>query len=83
MGETFPSDFIIKVFGLASDDFEKTVLTLIRKHLPDIREDAIKQRSSKDGKYLALTISVYVNSKEQLDEIYRELTSNPQIIMAL
>lgn len=79
----FPCDFVIKVFGLASDTFEISVLGIIRKHVPDLGETAIKNRHSKDGKYLALSVSVHVNSKEQLDAIYRDLTSNPLVLMAL
>lgn len=79
----FPCDFIIKVFGQASPEFEIAVLSIIRKYIPDLREDAIKNRNSKDGKYLALTISIHVDSREQLDHIYRELTANPLVLMAL
>jgi putative lipoic acid-binding regulatory protein len=80
---TFPCDFVIKVFGLASEEFEVAVITIIRKHVVELREDALRLRPSKDGKYLALTVTVSVESKEQLDNIYRELTSNPHVLMAL
>jgi len=79
----FPCEFIIKVFGVASDEFEATVISIIRNHISDIRAEAFKSRPSKDGKYLALTITADVESKEQLDNIYRDLTSNPLILMAL
>lgn len=80
---TFPCEFVIKVFGLASDEFEASVITLIRNHISDIRAEAFKTRPSKDGKYLALTITVDIETREQLDSIYRDLTSNPLILMAL
>lgn len=79
----FPCDFAIKIFGLANDTFEITALSIIQKHVPTFNETAIKSRHSKDGKYLALTIEVHVASQEQLDAIYRELSANPQILMAL
>lgn len=79
----FPCEFVIKVFGIASDEFEVTVLTIIRHHIKDLREDAIRNRNSKDGKYLALTITVPVDSREQLDAIYRELTSSSRVLMVL
>lgn len=80
---TFPCDFVIKAFGVASDEFEKTVITIIRNHVTDLRENAITTRPSKDGKYLAITINVYIDSREQLDTIYRDLSSNPLVLMAL
>lgn len=79
----FPCEFAIKAFGLASDEFEVTVLTIIRNHVETLREDAIKNRPSKDGKYIALTIMIEAESKEQLDAIYGELSSHPLVLMAL
>lgn len=79
----FPCEFSIKAFGVASDEFEATVITIIRKHIPDLRENALKTRLSKDGKYLAITITLNVESREQLDNIYRDLSSNPLVLMAL
>lgn len=78
----FPCDFTIKVFGLASDDFEPAVLSIVRKHAA-IPDQAIQTRPSEKGKYVALNLIVHVESKEQLDRIYQELTSCPQVIMAL
>lgn len=80
---SFPCDFIIKVFGEASDEFEINVLTIIRKHIQELRENAIRTRYSKDKKYLALTITVYAESQEQLDEVYRELHTCPKVLMTL
>ena len=80
---TFPCEFVIKVFGLASDDFEAAVITLIRQNVSDIREDTFRTRPSKDGKYLAITITIQAESREQLDKIYQDLSANPLILMAL
>jgi len=79
----FPCDFVIKVFGHASDEFELEVLTIIRKHVDDLRENALASRLSKDGKYLALSITVTARDKYQLDDIYRDLTANSHVLMAL
>jgi uncharacterized protein len=79
----FPCEFAIKVFGMASDEFEAAVLTIIRHHVDDLRENALTCRLSKDGKYLAITITIEAQSREQLDNIYRELTSHSLILMAL
>lgn len=80
---TFPCEFIIKVFGVASNEFEAAVITIIRDHIVDIRADAFRTRPSKDGKYIAMTITINANTREQLDNIYRDLTKNPLVLMAL
>lgn len=79
----FPCEFPIKVFGTASDEFETAVIMIIRKHIPNVREDFIRSRSSKDGKYLALTLTLHIEERATLDDIYRDLTACPQVLMTL
>lgn len=80
---TFPCDFLLKVFGQANEEFERAVLDIIRQHAPQLREDAVQQRNSKAGHYLALSILVRVHSQTQLDGIYQALSACPQVLMAL
>jgi len=79
----FPCDFPIKVFGLASSEFEAAAYAIVRKHAPTLAENALTMRYSKDNKYLALTIMVKASSQAQLDAIYSELSSHPEIMMVL
>src|SRR5882762_2619333 len=66
----FPCEFSIKIFGLNNSEFETTVLSIIRHTIKDLKENAISSRSSKDSKYLALTVTINVNTKNELDHIY-------------
>lgn len=79
----FPCDFTIKVFGKAGKPFETAVLDIIKKHDPDFSKKNYKKRLSRDGNYLALSISVYVNNKEELDAIYHSLSNCKKVIMSL
>lgn len=79
----FPCDFPVKVMGEASAEFEIAVLDIIHRHAPDLKENAIFSRASKDGKYLALTITVVAQSQMQLDAIYHALTACKLVLMAL
>jgi putative lipoic acid-binding regulatory protein len=80
---TFPCDFPIKVFGLASDTFESNIITLVKEILPTFSSSAVEMRTSGGGKYHSLTLTVHVESREQLDSIYRALTASPLVLMAL
>lgn len=82
-GLKFPCEFTIKVFGIASDAFELEVITIVKKHVKSLRENALANRYSKDKKYLALSISFTAYSREELDNLYRELSRSPYILMAL
>lgn len=79
----FPCDFTIKVFGLGSDEFEIAVLTIVHKHVPNLAETAVQTRESANNKYRALSITVHVSSKQQLDNLYQDLSSSPHVLMAL
>ena len=80
---TFPCDFTIKVFGTSSEKFEASVVGIIRSHVSDFPESAIQLRPSANGKYNAMSVTVHVTSKEQLDNIYKELSSSPDVLMTL
>lgn len=80
----FPCAFTIKTFGKPTSEYEVAVLAIIKKHLAEpLKEDAIKQRYSKDKNYLALSITIQAQSKQQLDAIYQDLTKEPLVMMAL
>jgi len=82
-GLVFPFEFVIKVFGATSNDFPTMVLSIMRKHVANLKDDAVQNRLSKDDKYSALSITFMAESRDQLDAIYRELSSNPLILMVL
>lgn len=79
----FPCEFVIKIFGKTSLEFQGAVLTILKKHIPHLGEGAIKTTPSKQDKYLALSVTFKAESQTQLDEIYRDLSACPLVVMAL
>jgi uncharacterized protein len=79
----FPCRFPIKAMGTDDGAFETLVVELVRKHAPDLGEDSVATRASQGGKYLSVTVTVTATSREQLDNIYRELTACEQVLYAL
>lgn len=79
----FPCQFPIKIMGHANQEFEFAVVAIVRRHVPDLSETAIKRRESSANKYAALTVTVNATSKAQLDAIYQELSAHPLVLMAL
>lgn len=79
----FPCQFPIKVMGRSNLEFDLLVIDIVRRHAPDIHEQAVKTRPSKDGNYLAVTVTIQASSKQQLDAIYQDLTDHPQVLMTL
>jgi putative lipoic acid-binding regulatory protein len=79
----FPCDFPIKVFGVAQQGFAQAVTEAVQVHAPDFDAANIEMRASSGAKYLSLTCTVHVTSREQLDDIYRALSSHPMVKMVL
>ena len=79
----FPCEIDVKAFGAHSEDFEALVVEIVKRHTGDIDTDAISSRPSSGGNYLAVTVRVYAESREQMDNLYRELCAHEHIKMAL
>lgn len=79
----FPCVFPIKAMGLAEENFDALVVSIVRRHVPDTPEGAVTTRPSSGGKYLAVTVTVEAQSREQLDAIYYDLVACEQVLIAL
>ena len=79
----FPCDFPIKVIGRSSTRLSELILSIIRQHIDDFLAESMCSKKSGQGKYTSVTITVRVSSKNILDAIYKDLSSNPEIIMVL
>ncbi|MGB8337480.1 MAG: DUF493 domain-containing protein [Burkholderiales bacterium] len=79
----FPCDFPIKIMGKSEAGFADAMLAVVIKHAPDFDAAAMHMRPSSAGKYLSLTFTIRATSKQQLDNLYRELTAHPEVLMAL
>ena len=80
---TFPCSFPIKVMGLTQDGFAQAIVVVVKKHVPDYDASTLEMRASRAGKYLSLTCTVNATSRNQLDDLYRDLTSHPMVSMVL
>ncbi len=79
----FPCEFPVKVFGAAAEDFDACVAELVRRHVPRLGEGAIRSRTSRGGRYVAVTVTVPAESRAQLDAVYRELSASERVVMVL
>ena len=79
----FPCEFPIKVMGKTAEDFDAMVVSIVRKHAPEYTDVAVKTRQSRGGQYISVTVTIQAQSREQLDNIYMDLTANDRVLMAL
>ena len=79
----YPSAFPIKVMGAQVDGFEQAIVAVALQFDPAFDPATIERRPSKAGNYLGLTLTVTATSREQLDELYRTLSTHPMVKIVL
>jgi putative lipoic acid-binding regulatory protein len=79
----YPCDFPIKVMGAQVEGFVEAVVAVARHFDPGFDAATVTTRPSTGGKYLAVTITITATSREQLDELYRTLTTHPMVKVVL
>jgi putative lipoic acid-binding regulatory protein len=80
---TYPCDFPIKIMGVTQDGFAQTMVNVVLLHDPEFDADKMEMRPSSKGNYLSLTVTVRATSREQLDNLYRALSSHPMVKVVL
>jgi putative lipoic acid-binding regulatory protein len=79
----YPSAFPIKVMGTHVEGFVEAVVAVARRFDPAFDSATVQTRPSRGGKYLGVTITVTASSREQLDELYRTLSTHPMVKVVL
>jgi uncharacterized protein len=79
----FPSAFPIKVMGLNEAGFVDAMVAIVREFDPGFDPSTVTLRPSRADKYLGLTLTVCATSREQLDALYRTLSSHAMVRMVL
>jgi len=79
----YPSRFPIKVMGAKVDGFVHAVTQIAKQFDPGFDASTIELRDSSAGNYLGITITITATSREQLDELYRTLSTHPMVKVVL
>lgn len=79
----YPSRFPIKVMGERVDGFVQAITHVALQFDPGFDASTVELRESSGGKYLGVTITVLATSREQLDELYRTLSTHPMVKVVL
>jgi putative lipoic acid-binding regulatory protein len=79
----YPSLFPIKVMGAKAEGFVHAVTSIARQFDPGFDASTVELRESKAGNYLGVTVTITATSREQLDELYRTLSTHPMVKVVL
>ncbi|NRA82650.1 MAG: DUF493 family protein [Gammaproteobacteria bacterium] len=70
----FPCDFGFRIMGLALEELPTVVNAVFEKHVSGEYKQLPKVRKSSSGKYHSISYTIRVNSKEQIELLYKELS---------
>ncbi len=81
----YPCEIAVKAMGRTDldIDFERLVVEIVRRDASDLGEGAVTSRKSRNGNYVAVTVRVMAENREQMDRIYQELCDHEHVTMAL
>jgi uncharacterized protein len=79
----YPSAFPIKVMGANVEGFTEAVVAVAQAFDPAFDAATIEVRPSSGNNYLGVTITITATSREQLDELYRTLSTHPMVKVVL
>lgn len=80
----YPSIYAFKVMGKQEHGFREHVRAVFRRMMgTEISPDSISEQPSSHGKYLSVTVTVYLLSEEQRRAIYEELHKDRRVLYYL
>lgn len=69
----FPCAFHIKAVGNATDNFVQRVVSTVTSMAKDFDTRTVSTRQSSEENFISVSFDVFVENKEELDNIYRAL----------
>ena len=79
----YPSAFPVKVLGLNAEGIADAMIAVARGFDPGFDASTVELRPSRGDKYLGVTLTVTATSREQLDALYRALSTHEMVKVVL
>jgi putative lipoic acid-binding regulatory protein len=79
----FPCLYTFKVFGRHSETFGDQVSSVVATTVGTLALDSVKVRRSEHGNYVCVSIVTRLASREELEQIYRDLGNQVEVILYL
>jgi uncharacterized protein len=82
-GLSFPAHHPIKAVGRNLPEFKPRMLQCLQEELGQDSAIEVSEKLSRDAGFISLTLTVWVDSREQLERIYQRLHATGLLLFAL
>jgi putative lipoic acid-binding regulatory protein len=79
----FPGRFAFKAIGVSSDDFAERVVATVRLTLGQQFDAPYQLRETSSGRHVAVTIEAWVESSDQVMEVFAAIRSVEGLVMLM
>lgn len=79
----FPVEFPVKIMGRDTHEFHAAVAAILAAHVAPMESLNVTRQASSAGRFVSLTVSFTAESRAQLDALYRALSGDPHVLVAL
>lgn len=80
----FPcEDYMVKVVRDADGEVHEFVLEVMRRHAPDLDEERVTLRESRNGRFTSMTFYIVATGEPQLRALFEELKAHPSVHMVM
>lgn len=79
----FPCDIQLKVMGLSHHPMGDIVTEIVEKYVNNFDRTTLSVRTSKKGKYIAVSVTVSLTHKHQVTSIYADLDKRDEVAWKL
>lgn len=78
-----PGPFPVKIITHNSEGIRQTVLQAVKTVFPKCSEEFMRETTSGGDKYISFTVTLYVETEEQLTAMNQQLKAIPDVVMVL
>ncbi len=79
----FPCRYPIKVMGANEDDFADMVWRIGERHGESIPAEDVRVRESRNGRWVAVTITITARSADHIEAIFTDLKATGRVTLTL
>jgi len=79
----FPCAYPIRVMGRHAEDFTAMVVTIVRRHAPDLPDEQVSVRPSRGGNYVSVQLVITATGTAQLQALFEDLKASGRVELVL